>query len=145
MNYEQLTAPCGRDCFNCPGYLANENAEIRDMLAKRMNPAAEQIGCPGCRACDGDCQVLRHYGFDVHCKLYACAQDKNVQFCHECTDFPCGLLQPLADRADRFPHNLKLFNLCVIKKLGLTAWAETQASRHSIAIIKINWIPAFKK
>ena len=24
MDYKQMTAPCGLDCFNCPMYLANE-------------------------------------------------------------------------------------------------------------------------
>jgi len=25
------------------------------------------------------------------------------------------------------PHNTKVFNLCLIKKMGLEAWAETKA------------------
>ena len=29
LNLRELTAPCGLDCFNCPGYLANDTGEIR--------------------------------------------------------------------------------------------------------------------
>ena len=34
MDYKQMTAPCGLDCFNCPMYLANENEEMRTAISK---------------------------------------------------------------------------------------------------------------
>ena len=52
---------------------------------------------------------------------------KKLDFCFECADFPCNLLHPLADRADVFPHNLKVFNLCLIKRLGVDNWAKNNA------------------
>ena len=45
------------------------------------------------------------------------------------SDFPCGLLHPLAHGADRFPHNLKVFNLCMIKKMGLENWAKNKSKQ----------------
>ncbi|MCK4921566.1 MAG: hypothetical protein KAS71_11005 [Bacteroidales bacterium] len=33
----------------------------------------------------------------------------------------------LADKADKFPHNLKVFNLCLIKKPGVENWAKFKA------------------
>jgi hypothetical protein len=29
--------------------------------------------------------------------------------------------------ASQVPHNTKVFNLCLIKKMGLESWAETKA------------------
>jgi hypothetical protein len=29
MDYYQMTAPCGLDCFNCTFFLAHENQELR--------------------------------------------------------------------------------------------------------------------
>ena len=37
LNLRELTAPCGLDCFNCPGYLANDTGEIRKQLATRTH------------------------------------------------------------------------------------------------------------
>jgi hypothetical protein len=37
-------------------------------------------------------------------------------------------LQPFADRANVWPHNLKIYNLCRIKKMGLEKWAVEKAA-----------------
>jgi hypothetical protein len=34
---------------------------------------------------------------------------------------------PYADQATARPHNTKLFNLCLIKKIGLDQWAKDKA------------------
>ena len=39
--------------------------------------------------------------------------------CSDCGEFPCGKLMPMREWADRAPHNLKTYNLCRIKLLGL--------------------------
>ena len=31
---------------------------------------------------------------------------------------------PLANGAEKFPHNMKVYNLCMMKRLGIDAWAE---------------------
>jgi hypothetical protein len=127
MDYKKMTAPCGRDCFNCPFYLANTSEQLRETLAKRLTIAPEKISCDGCRDCEGNCDVLKYYGFSGKCKIYQCVSHRNHEFCHECGDFPCILLQPVADRAEKFPHNLKVFNLCRIKNVGLEKWAREEA------------------
>ena len=52
---------------------------------------------------------------------------KGYDFCCECDDFPCDHLHPYSDRANEVPHNTKVFNLCLIKKMGLEKWAEEKA------------------
>lgn len=124
-----MTAPCGRDCFNCPFYLAKSNDKMRDVLAQKMNIPPDKISCDGCRNVKGDCQVLRNYGFNGQCKIYECVTGKKVDFCFDCPDFPCDLLHPLAHGAERFPHNLKVYNLCMIKKMGLENWAINKSKQ----------------
>ena len=51
----------------------------------------------------------------------------DVAFCCECPEFPCTKLQPLADQAARVPHNIKVFNLCRIKAVGVEQWARNEA------------------
>lgn len=127
MDYKKLTAPCGRDCFNCYFYLASCDTEYRNSLAEKLGLAPEKVICEGCREIKGDCQVLRNYGFNGNCQIYRCVTGHGVEFCSDCIDFPCDKLHPLAHGADRFPHNLKVYNLCRIKRMGLENWAQHQA------------------
>jgi hypothetical protein len=130
MDYERMTAPCGLDCFNCPVYLAGENAELRAKLAEGMGIPPEYAMCRGCRDESGTIPFL---GMTEPCSLYRCAAEKGFSFCCDCPDFPCDHLHPYADKASQVPHNTKVFNLCLIKKMGLEAWAETKAKGAAVS------------
>lgn len=123
MDYKKLTAPCGRDCFNCLFYLASKDEKYQKILAERLGFEIDKVSCVGCRNIEGNCQILKNYGFNGKCKIFNCVENHQVEFCSDCTEFPCDLLHPLAHGADKFPHNLKVFNLCMIKKMGLENWA----------------------
>ena len=129
MDYKNLTAPCGRDCFNCYFYLASKDERYQKMLAHKLGLETEKVVCEGCRNIKGDCQVLKNYGFSGKCKIFTCSHHKKAEFCSDCSDFPCDLLHPLSHGADKFPHNLKVFNLCMIKKMGLDNWAKNKAKQ----------------
>jgi hypothetical protein len=61
------------------------------------------------------------------CNVYRCIKKKGLQLCCDCDDFPCDHLHPYADQAAVKPHNTKVFNLALIKKMGLEAWAKDKA------------------
>ena len=124
MDYKQMTAPCGLDCFNCPMYLANENEELRTAISKNMGIPYEKAFCIGCRNENGTIPFLN---MTEPCNVYKCIEKKGIDFCCDCSDFPCDHLHPYADMASQRPHNTKVFNLCLIKRMGLEAWAETRA------------------
>ena len=124
MDYEKMTAPCGLACFNCIIYLANKNQEMRNRVSKQFGIPPEEVGCNGCREIKGKCPVM-----SKECEVYKCAKRKGVKFCCDCSDFPCDHLHPYADKADSLPHNTKVFNLCLIKKMGLEAWAKEKAKK----------------
>ena len=124
MDYKQMTAPCGLDCFNCPMYMASQNEEMRKKISERMNLPMEKAMCRGCRDEGGTIDFL---GMTEPCQVYKCIEKKGHDFCCECDDFPCDHLHPYADRANEVPHNTKVFNLCLIKKMGLKKWAEEKA------------------
>ena len=129
MDYAKLTAPCGRDCFNCPFNLAIDNIELRETLSQKRGIPEDDVGCKGCREIEGKCKVLGYLGFADQCKIYDCFKSKNIEYCYECDNFPCDLLQPLADGAGQFPHNMKVFNLCRIAKIGVENWAREEAKK----------------
>jgi len=124
MNYIRMTAPCGLDCFNCPLYLAAENKELQAAIAKNMNIPIEKAVCRGCRDEDG---TIPYLNMIEPCNVYRCTQQKKIGFCCDCSDFPCDHLHPYADKASEVPHNTKVFNLCLIKKMGVENWATDKA------------------
>ena len=123
MDYKRATAFCGIDCFNCELYEANSETEARLALNMRI-PQLVGIQCKGCRD-QGGCPLS-----PTACSTRECAVAKGASFCFECADFPCGRLNPTADQAAKYPHNLKIFNLCRIQSVGIEAWArEAQTIR----------------
>jgi hypothetical protein len=120
---KSVTAPCGIDCFNCELFESNcaNNPEIVARLSKAMNLPAEKVGCKGCRV-QGGCRL--HWN---NCDTLDCVTAKGVDFCYECSDFPCRKLQPVADEAIRYPHNIKVYNLSRMKSAGIEKWAEEAA------------------
>lgn len=124
MDYRNMTAPCGLDCFNCPVYLARENERLREAIAKNMGIPFEQAVCRGCRDEKG---TIAFIGMTEPCNVYKCIEKKGISFCCDCSDFPCDHLHPYADKASERPHNTKVFNLSLIKKMGLESWAEKKA------------------
>jgi len=91
-------APCGIYCKRCPGVKA--------------------FNCQGCRQNKG--QISK---FPV-CKTYECVTRKGYNFCHECDEFPCEMLQPIVNFEIFTPHNSKVYNSLMIKKLGLVKWNQ---------------------
>ena len=117
------TAPCGLDCFNCELFEGNLTEERRAAFAARFNRPAADVGCRGCRT-EGGCTFL-----ETPCPTRACVTERELQFCSQCDDFPCARLMPSRDGADRYPHNIKLYNLCRIQAVGLQRWAEEEAAQ----------------
>ena len=107
--------------------MANDNEKIRKAIAEKTGMPEAKIQCKGCRAEHGQIPFLN---MEQPCKVWRCITEKQLHSCTECDEMPCDNLHPYAKLADRRPHNLKIFNLCQIKKLGLTEWAETKASQN---------------
>jgi hypothetical protein len=124
MDYLQMTAPCGIDCFNCPVFLAQDNEDLRMKIAKNMGIPPDEAVCRGCRSQKGTIPFLK---MAEPCQVYRCISEKGIDFCYDCSEFPCDYLHPYADQASQRPHNTKVFNLCLIKRIGLESWATTKA------------------
>ncbi|HII94005.1 MAG TPA: DUF3795 domain-containing protein [Methanosarcina sp.] len=127
----ELTAPCGLDCFNCPFYLANDNEEIRKQIQSTIsetgyNLSDQEAVCKGCRRENGMIPIRRTNGLEL-CKVYKCISSKDIESCADCSDFPCDNLQPWADLASMVPHNIKVYNLALIRKMGWEKWAQEKA------------------
>jgi len=115
-----LTAPCGLDCFNCEIYEDNLTSDFADLIHDKLGIPKQEIPCKGCRQQDG-----KHYHLPPEgCATLDCVKAKGVELCCDCDDFPCAFLAPTAENAGRYPHNIKVYNLCRIKNVGLERWIE---------------------
>ena len=115
---KQLTAPCGMDCFNCPVYEKNITLETKKRMSQRLGIGENEISCHGCRNQNGYKNLVKE------CRVLNCVKDMKVEFCSECLKFPCDAYNPCSDRAEIFPHNFKLYNLCRIKLIGIENWEK---------------------
>ena len=120
MDKRYQTAPCGLDCFNCSSHKANITDEKKKELAASFNISPDEVGCKGCRDMKGKCHALKK-GED--CATWVCTQKRGVTYCYECEEFPCGLLAPSSKEVWR-PHNMKVYNLCRMKLLGIDGWID---------------------
>lgn len=113
MEYEQIKtrlAPCGLHCGKCfafkDGEISESSRKLReslgnfDVYAQRFvelldNPVFEKYpafremlecfsdaDCSGCR--NERCKLFKS------CKVRSCSESKGVDFCFQCSDFPCG-------------------------------------------------------
>jgi len=126
MDFQQMTSPCGLDCFNCPFFRSLDDELLRREVAERRDIPYDRAVCHGCRNEKG---IIPPLNMKQACNVYRCIQNKQLTFCFECTDFPCDHLHPYADQAQEVAHNTKIFNLCLIKKMGLELWATTKADK----------------
>ncbi|MGA7677494.1 MAG: DUF3795 domain-containing protein [Dehalococcoidia bacterium] len=117
----KLVAVCGLYCGACPVLRASGDKALAERIAQARDIPVERVSCRGCRAEKGRIKLM---GEPV-CPTYTCCvEQKGLQFCYECADFPCLKLAPCADKAQLLPHNTKVYNLVLLQKLGLEKWLQ---------------------
>ncbi len=102
---QQKIAVCGLDCGNCDIYNASNNPEIAHQLVKQFQGAwedvkAEDFHCNGCR---GD--ITKCWTPDCWIRE-CCVNNKNLEYCYECQEFPCIKLKKWANKNERYSNAL---------------------------------------
>jgi len=102
------TAPCGIYCGACPSFRIRKT-------------------CQGCGSDNRKQGRISKWS----CKIRECCfEDKNLDFCIECDEFPCNMLEKklkkshLGDKKFKYRHEI-YDNLCRIKKVG-GKWVKEQ-------------------
>ena len=125
---KNLIGPCGNFCGSCDLYrcAAMGDIEGQKRLAEYFNRYFPQYApfsikgmvCISCRENFDRC-------WSPDCGVYiCCVKEERLDFCYECDDFPCEKLRPY--RGCPPAHNLKVYNLLRIKKIGWREWLEKQ-------------------
>jgi hypothetical protein len=105
-----LAGPCGIYCGHCRHYLAREKGLLKEKNLKH--------GCKGCRAQDKNCAWVKR-----DCVLI---RKKQIIFCFECSDFPCGNHLKLHERHLGEDKQDLVGNLLRIKNIGAVRWLKEQ-------------------
>ena len=101
---KELLAPCGLYCGVCGIRIAylDDNQKFKERLCTVYGTETEDIRCEGCLAAEEQVFI-----YCRTCPIKSCTQEKNLEGCHQCDDFPC-------EHIDNFP-------LAVGKKVILRA------------------------
>jgi hypothetical protein len=97
-----MIAACGLDCEECDIRVAASSREVAEGLAqwfktergREIDPGS--IRCDGCRGDRG-----RHWSPDCWI-LKCCVDDRGLESCSACPDFPCQALVEWAGTSERY-------------------------------------------
>jgi hypothetical protein len=129
----ELIAYCGLYCGACSFRLAaleNNREHIINMPSQydpiKNNPIEY---CPGCRL-ENKCD---------ECEIRDCAVNKGINYCCECAEFPCEILNKFDN--DGKPHHREVLrNLSLLKKNGEIEWLEYMDKKWTCKCgKKISW------
>ncbi|MEN6351448.1 MAG: DUF3795 domain-containing protein [Syntrophomonas sp.] len=144
MEYHEILSklsPCGLDCSRCAGFKGGPisrlssglleqlgNYRIMAAIMQNFEPAFasyEQFegilktfaaaSCEGCRGEESLCPVS--------CRVKSCHKDKKVDFCFQCSDFPCdGQAEiPIGERWLKINQRMK--------EIGVEMYYEEQVQK----------------
>ena len=121
---KSLSAVCGLFCAACSIYIGtNEDPGRLKNIADRHGVKSEDMQCHGCRA------EKRSYWCKDICKIKPCADEKKIDFCIECNDYPCDMLQ---DFQKARPHRIELWeNQRRIAEIGYEKWFSEKIKHYS--------------
>ncbi len=105
-----MISPCGMNCALCSSYLAFKN----DVTSKGV----KMPYCKGCRPRNKNCAFLKK----------SCSKLLNgeVNFCFECTSFPCDRLTSIDKRYKSLFRMSMIENLNLIKEKGIDKFLTEQ-------------------
>lgn len=119
-----LVSVCGLFCISCGIYTSTQenNTENLHRIADRTKIPFADIKCNGCRS-----ETLTAYC--KNCHMRKCAAEKGIDFCGECTDYPC---QELKEFQSQMPHRAELWKSQQrIKEIGWEKWYLEMAEYYS--------------
>jgi Zn finger protein HypA/HybF involved in hydrogenase expression len=122
MVHKELLSPCGLYCGVCGIMMAHRdnNEKLKGKLGSFYGVSPEDIACKGCLS-------EERFGYCQSCAIRSCTEEKGYAGCHECTDFPCSLI-------DNFPEpvgkKVILRAIPTWRDLGTEKWVESEEARY---------------
>lgn len=89
---KSLMAPCGLYCGACGVYIATRDAneKFKSVMGNLYGTKPEDTVCLGCMQPEPPEKL---YGYCSMCKIRDCVRSKGFYSCHQCTDWPCEMIE----------------------------------------------------
>lgn len=133
---QDFAAPCGLYCGVCAIYIAHrdDNQKLKQGLVDLYQGKTPDMGTlPGsenlttadiqCQGCLSD----QPFVYCRQCKIKDCTEEKGYSGCHQCGDFPCGLI-------DGFPmavgKKVILRATAHRREVGTEKWMQDEEARY---------------
>ena len=108
---EELIAPCGMNCRICLAY-----------FGYTISGKKRKMKCIGCKPKDKSCAHLKKF-----CKKLL---KNEIEYCYECSDFPCKPLQKLDNNyRERYAMSM-IENLEYIRDNGMDDFLKQQEKKY---------------
>ena len=112
---------CGLYCGACPVITSMQAGKLEEFAESTEKYTAEQLECYGCK-------ITQAAEIEDRCAILDCAEEKEIESCHECDEYPCDRLKTF--QGDQHPHHSAIFkNLERIKEIGIEPWFSEQEKR----------------
>ncbi|MDQ7781771.1 MAG: DUF3795 domain-containing protein [Desulfomonilaceae bacterium] len=122
MTGRELLAPCSLYCGVCGILMAHRdnNDKFKERLASFYGVMPEDIVCKGCLS-------DQRFKFCETCSIRSCTEEKGLEGCHQCDDFPCSFI-------DNFPvpvgKKVILRAVPTRREIGTEKWVEQEEARY---------------
>ena len=106
MSSDKMIAVCGLECHKCDILQAADDRKMAQDIVDwfKREPSQdvklEDLHCMGCK---GD--RAKHWSADCWI-LQCCANDKGLEYCYECGEFPCQKLAQWSRSSERYKEAL---------------------------------------
>ena len=120
---KEVSAVCGLFCPACTVFIGTQEDPGRiEMITKRSDYTVEDLTCDGCRS-------ARRSKYCRTCKMLKCSEEKGVDFCSECDEYPCDHLKEFQPA---MPHRAELWkSLDRISEVGFEDWYDEMVEHYS--------------
>lgn len=120
---KNLAAVCGLFCPSCIIFIAQrESPKNRKLIAESIHIPVEDLHCDGCRS-------ENRFAYCDTCKMASCAEERGIEFCGECEEYPC---KELEEFQAAMSHRIELWqNQSRIREVGYEQWFEEMLEHYA--------------
>lgn len=131
---KNLMASCGLYCGACGVYIAtrDKNEKFKQVMGNLYGTKPEETVCLGCMQPEPPKEI---YGYCNTCSIRNCVRSKGFYSCHQCTDWPCDMIENfgfatgrrvMKDSIPGWREKVSLFG----DEKGSVEWARSVCERY---------------
>ena len=96
-----LIGICGDNCFYCPRYIATKNGSVEELENVKELWVRLGLRGPNFPVQDMECYGCKPENKCAYMNLRVCVQEKRVENCGFCNEYPCELISTAFDQSER--------------------------------------------